>query len=134
MQAATTGHLVLSTLHTTDAAGALVRLLDLGVPPFLVASTVRAVLAQRLVRTVCRSCAGSGCLDCGQSGHRGRTGIYQYLDVSDAIGEALIKGGSAADLRAIAEAEGSRSLADDAERWIRERITTVGEVQRVADF
>src|SRR6266581_3109648 len=107
--AALTGHLVLSTLHTNDASGALIRLVDLGVAPFLVTSTVEAVLAQRLVRVICESCKvaaqpgptyrGTGCSECRGTGYRGRTGIYALLVMNDEIRSELPRSRDIAELR-----------------------------------
>jgi len=131
--AALTGHLVLSTLHTNDAPGALVRLIDLGVAPFLVASTVEAVLAQRLVRTTCTECRGaaSDCPQCRGTGYRGRTGIYELLTMSEAIRAALPQNRGAAELRDLALADGMTALATDGWRLVHEGVTTADEVKRV---
>jgi type IV pilus assembly protein PilB len=93
MTAAVTGHLVLSTIHTTDAPGAVTRLLNMGVPPFLVAGGLAGVVAQRLVRRLCRHCRGRSCERC-VDGHRGRTGVYQVLALSDALRDEVSRGGS----------------------------------------
>ena len=152
-QAALTGHLVLSTLHTNDAAGALTRLLDLGVAPFLVTSTVEAVLAQRLVRTVCAGCRaripvdawpaelgepappvvwrGAGCAACRGTGYRGRTGIYELLVMhADLRAEVLQRRGDDT-LRRVAAARGMRTLRDDGLRLVHAGVTTPEEVLRV---
>ncbi|MBI1809164.1 MAG: Flp pilus assembly complex ATPase component TadA [Gemmatimonadetes bacterium] len=156
-QAALTGHLVLSTLHTNDAAGALTRLRELGVEPYLVASTVEAVLAQRLVRVVCRACAeqvapgdaalaalgatrgelplvtrGRGCDECRGSGYHGRVGIYELLVMDEPLRKALLAGADATALRALALAGGMRSLRDDGRRLVALGVTTPEEVERVA--
>ncbi len=130
--AALTGHLVLSTLHTNDAASALTRLVDLGVAPYLVASTVQGVLAQRLVRLVCDHCGGaaSGCGECRDSGYRGRIGIFELLVMNDAMRKALVERQPAGELRRIAIAGGMRSLSQDAERQIALGRTTPEEVAR----
>lgn len=155
--AALTGHLVLSTLHTNDSASALIRLIDLGIEPYLVASTVEAVLAQRLVRTICEGCrapvamsddqraalgvgsgdatetwTGTGCDDCRGTGYRGRTGIYELLVVTEEIRTALDRNPSAGRIAAIAVAAGMRTLRSDGLRLIREGVTTSAEVLRVA--
>jgi general secretion pathway protein E len=130
-QAALTGHLVLSTLHTNDAAGALTRLRELGVEPYLVASTVEAVLAQRLVRTWCRDCRGAGCDDCRHAGYRGRVGIHELLVMSDALRAAVQAGTDSATLRRLAEAEGMRTLRAEGERLVAAGITSREEVLRV---
>jgi general secretion pathway protein E len=153
-QAALTGHLVLSTLHTNDAAGALTRLVDLGVAPFLVAATVEAVLAQRLVRTVCGSCArderatdaeraalgapsltqvkrGPGCVTCRGSGYAGRTGVYELLVLDDAMREAISTRDGAASVRMIARDNGVPTLKHDGVRLVSTGVTTPEEVLRV---
>jgi general secretion pathway protein E len=153
-QAALTGHLVLSTLHTNDAASALTRLLDLGVAPYLVASTVEAVLAQRLVRVVCAVCArdvpgdlaelralgregvttvrrGRGCPECRQTGYRGRTGIYELLIMSDEARAALVGRHGAGELRRLAIEQGMLTLRADGARLVELGLTTPDEVLRV---
>ncbi len=153
-QAALTGHLVLSTLHTNDAVGALTRLVDLGVAPFLVAATVEAVLAQRLVRTTCIVCGakvhatdaeraelglatlkevrrGAGCNACGNSGYTGRTGVYELIVLDDDMRTAITGGGGATAVRALARARGITLLRDDGARLVVEGRTTPEEVLRV---
>jgi general secretion pathway protein E len=153
-QAALTGHLVLSTLHTNDAIGALTRLIDLGVAPFLVAATVEAVLAQRLVRTVCASCGrdepatdgeratlgmpalktvrrGRGCDACRGSGYAGRTGVYELLVLDDAMREAISAKDGVARVRVLARERGMRTLRDDGARLVASGVTTAEEVLRV---
>ena len=139
--AALTGHLVLSTLHTNDASGALIRLVDLGVAPFLVTSTVEAVLAQRLVRVICEACKvaaqpgptyrGAGCSECRGTGYRGRTGIYELLVMNDEIRSELPRSRDIAELRGLAERSGVKTLTWDGMRLVREGITTTDEVLRV---
>jgi general secretion pathway protein E len=155
--AALTGHLVLSTLHTNDAATALTRLVDLGIEPYLVASTVKAVLAQRLVRRVCDACrvpahltdaqrvalgiegegpvegwTGRGCDACRGSGYRGRTGIYELLVVDEELRTALHRDASAGNLARIAESRGMRTLRRDGARQVLAGVTTAAEILRVA--
>ena len=154
--AALTGHLVLSTLHTNDATGALTRLLDLGIAPYLIASTVEAVLAQRLVRKVCPRCAvesapsrdacralgtgaadlarvwkGAGCEHCRGTGYRGRTGIYELLAMNDELRAALVEQRSAREVRALAAESGMVALLTDAVRLVRDGATTPEEVLRI---
>jgi general secretion pathway protein E len=151
--AALTGHLVLSTLHTNDAASALTRLLDLGVAPYLVASTVRAVLAQRLVRMVCSHCkvagatdprpmqqlgladatvwSGNGCTHCRGSGYHGRIGIYELLTMTDALREAVARRATSAELRRLMTSDGSPRLQSDGVRLVLAGITTPDEVLHV---
>ena len=157
--AALTGHLVLSTLHTNDAATALTRLVDLGIEPYLVASTVEAVLAQRLVRRICESCRrpaeptadqratlgesaraltkvweGEGCDECRGTGYRGRTGIYELLVMEPQLREAVLGDTniSAGRLQALAQEAGMKLLREDGLRLVAEGLTTVEEVLRVA--
>ncbi len=132
MAAAVTGHLVLSTIHTTDAPGAVTRLVNMGVPPYLVAGGLAGVVAQRLVRRICSACLGRDpdCLRC-PDGYRGRTGIFQVLVMTDALRQEVIRGGSVNALRRIAADGGMRSLVEDARRKIAEGITSPHEVSRV---
>jgi len=156
--AALTGHLVLSTLHTNDAATALTRLVDLGIEPYLVASTVEAVLAQRLVRRVCPACKeetrltqeehralgeaagrlgsvwrGRGCPECRGTGYRGRTGIYELLVMDEALRGAVQQDASANRLEKLGLERGMRLLKDDGLRVVQEGLTTAEEVLRVAN-
>jgi general secretion pathway protein E len=157
IQAALTGHLVLSTLHTNDAPSALTRLIDLDVPDYLVASTVEGVLAQRLVRKVCRACAapaapdpavaremeraghdarrvmrGAGCAACRGTGFRGRTGIYELMMMDAEIRAELLRRPDADALRTLAVAHGMRPLRADGWRQVAAGVTTPEEVMRVA--
>jgi len=133
MAAAVTGHLVLSTIHTTDAPGAITRLLNMGVPPFLVAGGLAGVVAQRLVRRVCPACLGrsqDGCGSC-RRGYVGRTGVFQVLVMTDALRDELVRGAGTATLRRLAEEAGMGSMVDDARRKVAEGVTTPHEVGRV---
>jgi general secretion pathway protein E len=157
IHASLTGHLVFSTLHTNDAASAATRLIDMGIEPFLVASSVVAVLAQRLVRRVCKDCRqayhpddeelirlgivppktppmfyrGTGCAACSQTGYRGRTGIYELLVMDDEIRRLI---GAKADSTAIKQAaisKGMITLKDDGADKVFHGITTTEEVMRI---
>ncbi len=130
MTAAVTGHLVLSTIHTTDAPGAVTRLLNMGVPPFLVAGGLSGVVAQRLVRRVCTTCRGRGCDAC-LDGHRGRTGVYQVLTLTDALRDEISGGGSSARLRRLARDAGMKGLDSDARRAVAGGLTTPQEIARL---
>jgi type IV pilus assembly protein PilB len=132
MAAAITGHLVLSTIHTVDAPSAVTRLLHMGVPPHMVAGGLAGVVAQRLLRKVCPGCRGrsEGCPRCNR-GHRGRTGVFQVLAVTDEIREAVARGGDLGELRRLAEAAGMGSLSQDARRKVAEGTTTPHEIARV---
>lgn len=156
VQASLTGHLVFSTLHTNDAPGALTRLVDMGIEPFLVTSSLEMVVAQRLVRLICESCKepiaieeagrlrdelgvelpdvlyrGRGCRACQNTGYRGRTGIFELMPVSDAIRELVLRRESAGRVRQVAIQEGMSSLRQDGWRLVREGRTTLEEVLRV---
>lgn len=156
-QSALTGHLVLSTLHTNDAATAFTRLTDMGVEPFLVASTVEAVMAQRLVRLICPECKeaykpdpvelppdlpgrndpelrlyrGRGCRNCRQTGFRGRQGIFELAPISDAIRDLTVQRSSSAAIKAQSLREGLITLRQDAWRKLLKGLTSVEEVVRV---
>ena len=130
MTAAITGHLVLSTIHTIDAPGAITRLLNMGVPPFLVAGGLSGVVAQRLVRRLCPSCGGRGCERCGD-GYRGRTGVYQVLALSDAIRDEISREGSSARIRRLARETGMGTLDSDARRAVASGLTSPHEIGRL---
>ena len=130
MAAAVTGHLVLSTIHTTDAPGAVTRLLNMGVPQYLVAGGLRGVVAQRLIRRACRSCRGSGCDACSD-GHRGRTGAFQVLALTDAIRDEIVGEARTQKLRLLAREAGMLTLAEDARRAVAEGLTTPHEIGRL---
>jgi len=156
IRAAMTGHLVFSTLHTNDAVGGITRLLDMEIEPFLVASVVRAFVAQRLVRTVCPDCAewieypedylkeigcpippghkfrhGKGCESCRQTGYRGRTAIYEFCAVSQGLRNLIIQKATGAQLKARATQDGMETLRQDGWRRVLRGQTTVEEVVRV---
>jgi general secretion pathway protein E len=133
VQASLTGHLVLSTLHTNDAASAVARLLDLGVEPFLVCSSLTAVLAQRLVRKVHVPCKGSGCAECLLTGFKGRTGVFELLVLDHAIRDIIGRRGSSMEIKAASQRNGMVTLREAGERLAREGITTIEEVARVVD-
>jgi type IV pilus assembly protein PilB len=155
IQASLTGHLVLSTLHTNDAPGAVTRLLDMGCEPFLLAATLEAVLAQRLLRTICKTCrtpyeptesilgqlgltpsevgdkhfyTGSGCDDCGGAGYRGRKGLYELLDITDPIRDLVSEKAPTIIIKQKAVELGMQTLRDDGLRNIYDGATTIEEV------
>jgi type II secretory ATPase GspE/PulE/Tfp pilus assembly ATPase PilB-like protein len=152
IQAALTGHLVLSTLHTTDAPGAVTRLVDMGAEPFLVAATLQGVLAQRLVRVLCTHCSvprelsaaerarwgetaasprrAVGCEACNGSGYKGRTGVFEWLTPAETFRARIVAGASPDALRSMAAAQGTVSLGTEAWRLVREGVTTPEEVAR----
>ena len=131
IQASLTGHLVLATLHTNDAASAITRLTDMGIEPFLLSSSLLGVLAQRLVRKTCADCGGAGCTACAHTGYRGRTGIFELM-VCDAPLRALIHAQSPeADIRASALEAGMVPMREDGERLVASGITSAQELLRV---
>lgn len=131
IQASLTGHLVLATLHTNDAASAVTRLIDMGVEPFLLSSSLLGVLAQRLVRKWCVHCHGKGCDRCGSSGYTGRTGVYELLVADEAIRAQIHNSASEADIRSAAIVGGMRLMREDGERLISAGITAREELVRV---
>jgi type IV pilus assembly protein PilB len=156
IESALTGHLVLSTLHTNDAPSALTRLTEMGIEPFLSASAVATIVAQRLVRTLCMHCkrrtllsasalqsagykarfdveayAPVGCGRCGGSGYKGRTGLYEVMPLSDEIRKLTIERASADEMRTVALDQGMRSLRDDGFEKVKNGITSMAEVARV---
>lgn len=158
VKAALTGHLVLSTLHTNDAPSTISRLLNMGVEPFLVSSSLLLICAQRLVRKVCRHCAeeahlkkdallvhgfteemlqgakfrkGLGCEHCGNTGYKGRLGIFEVIPINDAVREAVLGGYSSEELRRLSRSFGMETLRQAGFRKVREGLTTVEEVLRV---
>jgi len=156
VQASLTGHLVFSTLHTNDAPGALTRLIDMGVEPYLVASSLEMALAQRLVRVLCPDCKQEdtspaahafkeqigldaaqplyravGCEACRQTGFYGRRAVFEVMDLNDELRELILKSSSTGQIRDVARRYGLRSLSEDGWRLVREGVTTVDEVLRV---
>jgi general secretion pathway protein E len=131
VQASLTGHLVLATLHTNDAPSAVTRLIDMGIEPFLLSSTLLGVLGQRLLRMSCSACGGKGCPSCGDSGYSGRAGIYELMTANEKIRELIHQQASESDIRKQALVGGMRALADDAKRWVAQGKTTPEEILRV---
>ena len=131
IQASLTGHLVLATLHTNDAASAVTRLTDMGIEPFLLSSSLLGVLAQRLVRKRCVECAGVGCSACAHTGYAGRTGVFELLETDDTLRELIHNRAAEADIRAAALAKGMVLMREDGERLIALGITTREELVRV---
>lgn len=126
-----TGHLVLSSLHTTDAPGAITRLLDMGIEPYLVSSSLQAVLAQRLLRVLCTVCGGEGCDNCAGTGFFGRTAVYELLIVDDVLRTAIMNRSNADQLRSIALQQGMRPMRADGLDKISKGLTTYEELERV---
>jgi len=156
VQASLTGHLVFSTLHTNDAPGALTRLVDMGVEPYLVASSLEAVLAQRLVRVLCKHCKqpdtsvraqqfkvklgvpventiykSVGCKECRNTGFFGRHAIFEWMDTDEEIRQLILKSASTDQIRAAAQRGGMKTLAEDGWRLVAQGVTTVEEVLSV---
>ncbi len=157
-QAALTGHLVFSTLHTNDAVSSIIRLVDLGLEPFLIASTMLGALAQRLVRRICPDCAeayqvdaadlqnlgfpvtgegsltlkkGKGCPQCRNTGFRGRCGIFEIFPLSEQLKKLVTAGATSSELRQVAFREGMTTLQEDAWQKVKQGVTTVEEAVRV---
>jgi type II secretory ATPase GspE/PulE/Tfp pilus assembly ATPase PilB-like protein len=149
IRAALTGHLVFSTLHTNDAPSAITRLTDMGVENYLITSSLVAVLAQRLVRVICRRCIepagtaispegetvttyrGAGCAECHGRGYTSRVGIFEMMDVDDEIRKLIMANEDASVLTRAARRNGMRNLREDGWRKIRDGVSTVEEVMRV---
>jgi len=139
VQASLTGHLVLATLHTNDAASAVTRLLDMGIEPFLLSSSLLGVMAQRLVRKLCSQCKtfdGStwhavGCERCGHTGYHGRVGVYELLETTEQIRSQIHNRASEAEIRDAALATGMKTMREDGERWLADGTTTRAELVRV---
>ncbi len=156
VQASLTGHLVFSTLHTNDAPSATTRLIDMGIEPYLVASSLEMVLAQRLVRVICKECKepmaqrdldplrleygsdvpevvyhGKGCRNCMGTGYRGRTGIFELMPITEEIRQMILERSSSGRMRRLAIQQGMNSLRGDGWRLVREGRTTIDEVVRV---
>ena len=153
VQASLTGHLVFSTLHTNDSAGAVTRLIDMGVEPYLISSSVIGILAQRLVRVICAQCksyhpvteklkreyalnvdqvaVGAGCTECRSTGYRGRLGIFELLIVDDEIREMVTARTASGIIKAKCIAGGMLTLRQDGFRKVENALTTIEEVARV---
>jgi type IV pilus assembly protein PilB len=157
VKAALTGHLVLSTLHTNDAPSTVNRLMNMGIEPFLVASSLNLVCAQRLVRRICKSCSqphptpapaliqagfspedaksvvpnrGKGCEKCNNTGYKGRVGLYEVMEVTEELRELILVGASAMELRRKAVEEGMLTLRSSGLRKVKDGVTTIEEIVR----
>ena len=156
VQSALTGHLVMSSIHATDASSALYRLLDMGIEPFLVSSSLVGVVAQRLVRRICPSCAvpydpspidlawfehmggvakdvfvrGIGCNYCSDTGYRERVGVYEVLGVSDEVRKIVVAGGTPQEVRQVAIEQGMRTMGNEAAALVADDVTTIDEIRR----
>ncbi|HQF92474.1 MAG TPA: ATPase, T2SS/T4P/T4SS family, partial [Synergistaceae bacterium] len=151
IRAALTGHTVLSTLHTNDAPSSVIRLIDMGVAPFLVSSSMMAAIAQRLVRRLCTQCKepytlpqalcdslgfppgtvayrSVGCEACRNSGFKGRTAIFEIMVVNDEIRNLIVRGAPLSDIRSLAIQEGMRTLRDQGLRKVRSGVSSLEEV------
>jgi len=131
IKASLTGQLVLSTLHTNDAPTAISRLMDMGIEPFLIASSVVMVAAQRLCRVICKACKGKGCKKCNSTGYFGRIAILEALAIDDKIREMIIESASVDDIRNYAVSKGMKTLYDDGMEKQKNGITSMEEVVRV---
>ncbi|MHC4066839.1 MAG: GspE/PulE family protein, partial [Planctomycetota bacterium] len=155
INASLTGHLVFSTLHTNDAATANTRLLDMGVEPYLVSSSIEGVLAQRLVRKICPDCAeeyspgpsevpadvtlepgekffrGKGCREGRHTGYRGRMGIFELMMINDELREMVVKHASATEILVVARRYGLKLMREDGWAKVRRGMTTIEEIDRV---
>jgi general secretion pathway protein E len=155
VQSSLTGHLVLATLHTNNAVSALTRLIDMEIEPFLLASSLSGVLAQRLVRCLCQDCRSAylpdkaelellnsktppeylyrpvGCPACGESGYSGRIGIYELLVVDDAMRKLIHDNASEQAIKAYAISQGMRDLREDGLRWVESGVTSLEELLSV---
>jgi general secretion pathway protein E len=140
IQASLTGHLVLATVHTNDAISSVTRLIDMGVEPFLLSSSLLGVLAQRLVRKLCPVCKRPdqrgqyhpvGCEHCGQTGYRGRTGVYELMVADDKVRALIHNRAAESQLFVAAEEAGLKSMREDAQRLVEQGITSPEEVLRV---
>lgn len=139
VQASLTGHLVLATLHTNDSASAVTRLMDMGIEPFLLSSSLLGVVAQRLVRKLCCHCKyeenghwhAAGCEHCGHTGYSGRVGVYELLQTTDEIRSQIHHQASEADIRQAAQRDGMKTMREDGDRWLAGGVTTLEELLRV---
>ncbi|MBC7795419.1 MAG: Flp pilus assembly complex ATPase component TadA, partial [Pyrinomonadaceae bacterium] len=157
IKAALTGHLVLSTLHTNDAPSTVSRLMNMGIEPFLVATSINLIQAQRLIRRVCKDCKqenpvpsealievgfspseageiktykGRGCATCNNTGYKGRVGLYEVMEISEEMRELILIGASALELRKRAIEDGMLTLRGSGLQKIRDGVTTIEEVVR----
>ncbi len=156
VQAALTGHLVMSSIHATDASSALFRFIDMGIEPFIVASSLVGVVGQRLVRRICNTCIveyepteqelrlytelggptkttfvrGAGCEYCSGTGYRGRTAVYEVLEVTEQVGQTLVSGATPHDIRGLAVSQGMRPMRAEAVNLVADDLTTIDEVHR----
>ncbi len=136
IEASLTGHLVFSTLHTNDAPSTIIRLIDMGVEPYLISSSLISICSQRLVRKICLKCNNApdtkqSCVNCSGSGFKDRRGIYEYLQITDPIKRAITSSVDAMTLTEIARAEGMKTLYEDGLYYVDKGITTVDEIRRV---
>jgi len=160
VQAALTGHLVLSTLHTNDAPSSITRLVNIGIEPYLISAAVNMVLAQRLVRRICENCKtpvtkikenarrylqkhgvevgqlymGVGCEKCRQTGYKGRLGIYELLVLDEQMRDLISRSCSLGELRRAAKATGARDLREDGLQKLAAGMTTLEEIMRVTEI
>ncbi len=146
IRAGLTGHLVLSTVHTNDAASAVARMLDMGIEPFLLASTLKLIISQRLVRKICDKCktkakknnkviyTGKGCAACNKSGYKGRSGIFEVMAVDEKIQDAINKKKTAMEIKAIAKKAGFYDLSQDGLEKVKQGLTSEEEILKVINL
>ena len=137
-----TGHLVLSTLHTNDAVSTITRLVDIGIPRYIIASTVIGILSQRLVRRLCPACKKTGednsylpqgCYLCNRTGYHGRVGVFEVFTITPGIRETIVSGGQEGAIKDAAAGQGIDNLLDDAFDKVKKGVTTPEEVYRVVE-
>ncbi len=131
VRAALTGHLVLTTIHTLDAPGVIIRLREMGIPSYLIAETLLGAIAQRLIRRLCSKCLGEGCANCGDRGYLGRTGLQEVLPLNEDLRRTILAGDLREDIRKVLTNRLFRSLRDDGIRKVNLGITDKREVRRV---
>ena len=134
IRTALTGHLVFSTLHTNDAAGCVTSLIDMGIEPYLIASSMECAIAQRLVRMICAKCRGSRCQECRQTGYKGRTSISEFLVLDEEIRKLVIQRASSGEIMKEARSKGMRTMREDGLEKVKQGLTTMDEVMRVTQM
>jgi type II secretory ATPase GspE/PulE/Tfp pilus assembly ATPase PilB-like protein len=131
LQAALAGSMIFSTLHARDAVNTIVRLLDMGVEPFFLATALTGVVTQRLVRLLCKICKGKGCMQCANTGYKKRTGIFEVLRINEPLRQLILQKASSNELRTVALEQGMMPFSKSIEPLIAQGATTKEEVDRV---
>jgi len=129
-----TGHLVFSTLHTNDSASGIARLMDMGIEPYLLASSVEVIIAQRLVRLLCLACKGKGCEICSETGFKGRRAIYEIMLIDDDIRQMIAQHKSSVEIKAVAIQKGTHTLMENGMSLVEQGLTTKEEIMRVIEL